>query len=133
MRLRRPAIAATTLGLAGAFLPASGASAAEPADRHVVYSEDVTYESGSTTHYCTVVARLDWTFGQAGREDDLLRASTDIQSTPGKPDCVGDISLFVASVTMRWTYNNFRSTQHKEYSSEGFVFAEVSERTWPFE
>jgi hypothetical protein len=43
MRLRRPAIAATTLGLAGALLPASGAAAAEPADRHVVYSENVTY------------------------------------------------------------------------------------------
>ena len=134
MRLRRPAIAATTLGLAGALLPASGAAAAEPADRHVVHSEDVTYESGNgTTHDCTVVARLDWTFGQEGREDDVLSASTDIQSTPGKPACVVDVSFQVASVTMRWRYTNFRLSQRKEYSSVGLVFAEVSEGTWPFD
>jgi hypothetical protein len=136
MRLRRPAIAATTLGLAAALLPANGAAAAEPADRHVVYSENLTYVSGSgdgTTHYCTVVARLDWTFGQQGREDDLLSASTDIQSTPGKPACVVDVSFQVASVTMRWRYNDFRLFQLKEYSSEGLVFAEVSEGTWPFD
>jgi hypothetical protein len=115
------------------LLPASGAAAAEPADRHVVYSEEVTYESGNTTHYCTVVARLDWTFGQEGREDDVLRASTDIQSTPGKPACIVDVSFQEASVTMRWTYTDFRVFQRKEYSSEGLVFAEVSEGTWPFD
>jgi hypothetical protein len=131
MRLRRPAVAATTLGLA-ALLPATGAAA--ETDRHVVIRDDVTYESGGgTTQYCTVVARLDWTFGQEGREDDVLSASTDIQSTPGKPDCVVDPSFQVASVTLRWIYSEYRRNQQYEYSSVGDVFAEVSDGAWPFD
>ena len=108
MRLRRPAIAATTLGLAGALLPASGAAAAEPADRHVVYERGPDLREGK--HDAVLHGgrppRLDLRSG--GPRNDLLRASTDIQSTPGKPDCVIDVSFQVASVTMRWLYTRLQ-------------------------
>jgi hypothetical protein len=136
MRLRRPAIAATTLGLAGALLPASGA-AAEPADRHVVFSEDVTYQTNSgSVGYCTVIARLDWVFGQAGTEDDWLSASTEITGTPGHPsyECAGGIPYDMnAAVTLRWSESQFRRNQTYTYTNEGDVFVYVSDWATPYD
>ena len=137
MRLRRPAIAATTLGLAGALLPASGAAAAEPPDRHVLLREDVTYQSefGHTGH-CTVQARLEWVFGQEGSQDDVLKASTYIYPTPGYPehDCANGEDFWMnAGVTLRWTYSGIRRYQTYTYSAEGNVFAEVSDSVYPYE
>jgi hypothetical protein len=128
MRLRRPAIAATTLGLAGALLPASSAAAAEPADRHVVFSEDVTYVTpGGTQRTCNVIARLNWTFGEEGPQDNTLSASTEVDN-----NCSGEPSFLHAAVTLRWTNHGYRRTQTYTYSSEGDVIAAVSGQATPY-
>jgi hypothetical protein len=135
MRLRRPAVAATTLGLTGALLTAGGA-AAEP-DRHVVVSEDVTYQtnSGGVGH-CRVVANLDWFFGQEGEGDDFLRASTEITQTPGHSatECAGGTPYDMdVAVTLRWTDHQFRRNQTYTYNSEGDVRVAVAGLATPFD
>jgi hypothetical protein len=130
MRLRRPAVAATSLGLAGALLPATGAAAAEP-NRHVVVTEDVTYEDifgGTST--CTVTGRLDWILGEDGSQDNTLFATTSIG---GGSDCgSGDPSFLNAGVTLRWTNHGFRRSQTYTYTGEGDVEITVSGQATPY-
>ena len=132
MRLRRPALAASARGLAGALIPASGAAA--ETDRHVVISEDVTYEtsSGGVGH-CTVIARLDWVFGEEG---DRLSASTEITGTPGRPsnECAGGYPYDMdAAVTLRWRESQYRRGQTYTYTNEGDVFVYVSGGATPYD
>ncbi len=131
MRLRHPLVAASTLGLADALLPASGAAAAEP-DRHVVFTEDVIYQSNFIARHCTVVARLDWYLGEAGPQDNVLSATTEIQGTPGHNDCLtGEPSFLNAGVTLRWTNHDFRRDQTYTYTGEGNVEITVSGAATP--
>jgi hypothetical protein len=129
MRLRRQAVAATTLGLAGALLPVTGAAAAEP-NRHVVFTEDVTYEraTGGTGH-CTVVARLDWVLGEDGAQDNVLSATTEIGGSDCEP---GEPSFLHAGVTLQWTNHDFRRSQTYAYTGEGDVEITVSGGATPY-
>jgi hypothetical protein len=132
MRLRRAAVAATALGLAGALLPASGAAA--ETDRHVVFSEDVTYQSKfSWVGHCRVIVRLDWVFSQDGNR---LSASTEITGTPGRPsyECAGGYPYDMnAAVTLRWSESQYRRNQTYSYTNEGDVFVYVSGGATPYD
>jgi hypothetical protein len=135
MQLRHAAVSAAGLGLTGALLPASGASAAEP-NRQVVVTEDVTYQSDVTgTAHCTVVARLDWVLGADGPDDNVLSATTEIRPTPGfdEGDCAfGDPFSMNAGVTLRWRNDEFRRSQTYSYTAEGDVVVTVSNRATPY-
>ena len=98
MRRRHPAIAASALGLAGALLPATTASAATP-DRVFTYSNDVTvHRPDGSTYECQLSARLQWHLGEATPRDDTLFASTSIQSGDFEECEVGATNV----VTLRW-------------------------------
>jgi hypothetical protein len=126
MRLRRPAIAATSLGLAGALLPASGAVA--ETDRHHEYREEVTFQTPSGEETCTLVARLDWTFGDEGPQDDVLSASTSAEGCN-----VAFPSWAQATVTLRWTTHEFRRSQRHTHTSEGDMVGAVSTPATPLD
>ena len=126
MRLRRSAIAATSLGLAGALLPASGA-AAEP-DRHREYSEEVTFQDPSgNTETCTVFARLHWSLPDDGPR--TLSATTEIFCNE-PPSFPSDLK---AGVTLGWTNHDFRRSQTYRYSAEGDVEVTVSGQATPLD
>jgi hypothetical protein len=135
MRLRRPVVAASALGLAGALLPTSGAAA--EADRHAVFIEDITYQkTGGGVGHCTVEAHLDWVFGQEGTSDDFLRASTWIRQTPGhsESECTGGFPYDKdAGVTLHWTDHQFRQDHTYNYNSEGDVQVAVAGLATPYD
>ncbi len=111
MRLRRPVIAASALGLAGALLPTSGAVAAT--DQTVTFSEEVTYQdrNGSSVT-CDVNASLYWTLGGEGPEDDTLTAYTSGGAGSCRLSSIG-------SVTLRWSMDYYRHSLNHSHTAEG--------------
>jgi hypothetical protein len=97
MRFRRPAVAATAVGLAGALLPVTEAVATTP-DRVFQYSEVVVIRRpDGSTYECQTDARLVWHLGEDGAADDSLFAST--TSEPGAAQECEEVHK---SVTLRW-------------------------------
>ena len=117
MRLRRPAVAATALGLAGALLPSTSATAATP-DRVFAYSDDVTvHRPDGSTYQCTVFARFVWHLGEDRPDDDSLFASTGIQIDGSDAfECEFGVHNVV---TLHWSADGSNNSSDYSYTAEG--------------
>ena len=120
MRLRRPALAASTLGLAGALVPAMTAGAATP-DREFQYIDDVTItRPGGSTYTCEVAARFVWHLGEDTPDDDTLFASTSVQGDHQECEEVHNV------VTLRWFDLGDNTAGNFTYTSEGQKAQEIT-------
>jgi hypothetical protein len=122
MRFRRPAVAATALGLAGALVPATGAQAATGVRQFQHDEVVVVRRPDGSTYDCQLESRLIWNLGGEGPEDDTLFASTAIKT---RPDDAFECESVHNVVTLHWHDEGTNTASDFTYTAEGQKTQEV--------
>ena len=119
MRIKRPVVAATALGIAGAVLPTSPALAGEA---HLQTGERVTVRgTDGASHECRILVAFDHYLGSEGSYDDEISGSTGVGAdVTGSGEDEFFCEAAEVSVALRWHATHSNSADNRTYLVEGW-------------